>query len=150
MVTIASPASIHLEQKINLNHMKMCTKTWILSCEIALEIYKILTYSQEQHSMKTIFIIYADTKFLPEKVHICQNNRERSFTSKIDRYNVWLFSIYAGFIWCYKKINMITSEVFLLEENNKNNKDKHISKSASVLIINHELCVKRTPSKTWL
>ena len=37
---------------------------------------------------------------------------------------------------------MITSEVFLLEENNKNNKDKHISKSASVLITNYELCVK--------
>ena len=107
------------------------------------EFNKILTYNQEQNSLKTTFVIYADTKSLLEKVHVCQNNLERAFTSKIDKHIVCGHSIFMQGSFDATKIN-ITSEVFLLEEKNNNNKDNHISKRLSVLTTNHKLPTKRT------
>ena len=95
---------------------------------------KILTYTQDQNALKTIFVLYANKKSLPEKVHICQNNLERSLTWKIDKYVVCGHSIFMQSSFdVTKNIYMITLEVSLLKEN-KNNEDK----SVPLLMTNHE------------
>ena len=43
---------------------------------------KILKYSHGEKSMKAPFIIYADLQCLLEKMHLCQNNPEKSYTEK--------------------------------------------------------------------
>lgn len=104
---------------------------------------KILTYTQDQNALKTILVLYTNKKSLPEKVHICQNNLERSLTLKIDKYVVCGHSIFMQSSFdVTKNIYMITSEVSLLKEN-KNNEDK----SVPLLLTNHEFPAKRTLSK---
>ena len=43
---------------------------------------KILKYNHGEKSLKAPFMIYADLQCLPEKMHSCQNNPEKSYTGK--------------------------------------------------------------------
>ena len=43
---------------------------------------KILKYNHGEKSLKVPAIIYADLESLPEKMHLCQNNSEKSSTEK--------------------------------------------------------------------
>ena len=43
---------------------------------------KILKYNHGEKSLKAPAIIYADSEGLLEKMHLCQNNPEKSYTEK--------------------------------------------------------------------
>ena len=43
---------------------------------------KILKYNDEETSLKSLAIIYADLECLLEKMHSCQNIPEKSYTEK--------------------------------------------------------------------
>ena len=43
---------------------------------------KILKYNHVEKSLKAPFMIYADLECLLEKMHLCQNNLEKSYTEK--------------------------------------------------------------------
>ena len=43
---------------------------------------KISKYNHREKSMRVPFIIYADLECLLEKMHLCQNNLEKSYTEK--------------------------------------------------------------------
>ena len=43
---------------------------------------KILNHNYEERLLKALFIIYADLECLLEKMHLCQNNFEKSSTEK--------------------------------------------------------------------
>ena len=43
---------------------------------------KILKYNHREKSMRVPFIIYADLECLLEKMHLCQNNLEKSKKKK--------------------------------------------------------------------
>ena len=43
---------------------------------------KSLIYNHGEKSMRVPFIIYADLECLLEKMHLCQNNLEKSFAEK--------------------------------------------------------------------
>ena len=43
---------------------------------------KSLIYSHGEKSMRVPFIIYADLECLLEKMHLCQNNLEKSYAEK--------------------------------------------------------------------
>ena len=50
---------------------------------------KTLKFNQYQKSNKALFIIYADFECLIEKIDLCKNNLENSFTNE----NRWTYSI---------------------------------------------------------
>lgn len=58
--------------------------------------------------MKILFVIYADTKSLLEKIHTLENNPEKLITTKINKQNACVYSI-------------LTHYAF----NNRNNKHDH-------------------------
>ena len=43
---------------------------------------KILKYKQGEKSLKALFMIYADSEYLLEKMHSCQNNPGKSYAEK--------------------------------------------------------------------
>ena len=43
---------------------------------------KILKYNPAEESLKVLFIIYADLKCLLQKINICQNKHDKSYTEK--------------------------------------------------------------------
>ena len=45
---------------------------------------KILKYNHGEKSLKALFMIYADLECLIEKIYLCQNNFEKSYTKKIN------------------------------------------------------------------
>ena len=47
---------------------------------------KILEFNQYQKSDKTPFIIYADLECIIEKIDVCKNNPENSFTTKVSEH----------------------------------------------------------------
>ena len=61
---------------------------------------KTLKYNHGEKSLKVLGIIYADLKCLLEKMHLCQNNPEKSSTEKttMHAYTIWLFIVYKLFI----------------------------------------------------
>ena len=56
---------------------------------------KIIKYNQEEKSIKSPFIIYADLKCLLKKISTCYNNPEKSLTNEINKHTpsgYWLFT----------------------------------------------------------
>ena len=47
---------------------------------------KILKFKQYQKSDKEPFIIYADLECITEKIDVCKNNPENSFTTKVSKH----------------------------------------------------------------
>lgn len=64
---------------------------------------KKLNYNQDQKSIKIPFIVYADTESLPEKIHTCDNDPEKLFTSKIKKYIACGYSLFAHCSYDNKK-----------------------------------------------
>ena len=58
------------------------------------EFNKILKYNQSQKSMMIPFIIYGKTESLLEKIQTCQNNPEKSFTTKVTTHTACDYSIF--------------------------------------------------------
>ena len=58
------------------------------------EYNKILKYNQGEKSMKVSFVIYADLMSLLEKMKTCNNNPEKSSTTKINKYSPSGYSLF--------------------------------------------------------
>ena len=58
------------------------------------EYNKILKYNQGEKSMKVSFVIYADLMSLLEKMNTCNNNPEKSSTTKINKYSPSGYSLF--------------------------------------------------------
>ena len=73
--------STHLEEKINLNHIKMYPKSYgYCPAKMPKKYANILKYSQWQRSVKVSFVIYLDTEPLLEKIRTSDSNPEKWFT----------------------------------------------------------------------
>ena len=79
-------------------HKKVCENHDCCCIEMPNEDNKILKYNHGKKSMRAPFIIYADLESLLEKTDTCYNNPEKSSTTKIKTYAIWLFIIYTLFI----------------------------------------------------
>ena len=63
-------------------HEKICKDHDFCHVKMPNEHNKILKYNQGEKSLKVPFVIYADLECLLEKINICQNNPEKSYTEK--------------------------------------------------------------------
>ena len=63
-------------------HEKVCNDDDYCYAEMPDEDNKILKYNHGESSLKALGIIYADLECLLEKMHLCQNNPEKSSTEK--------------------------------------------------------------------
>ena len=61
--------------------------------------------------MNIPFDIYADTESLLGKIQKCDNNSEKSFTSKVNKHTLRWFSVVTMCSFGTKKVNMIFKEV---------------------------------------
>ena len=57
---------------------------------------KILKHNQGEKSMKVPFIIYADLESLLEKMSTCNNNPEKSSTTKINKHTPSGYSLFTN------------------------------------------------------
>ena len=64
---------------------------------MASEDTKILEFNQYQKSDKAPLVIYANLECLMEKVDSCENNPEKSFTTKVGEYILSGFSAVLSF-----------------------------------------------------
>ena len=85
-----------------IKHYKVCKNHGCYYVEMRNEDNKILKYNHGEGFMKSPVIMYSDLECLLEKRSACQNNPEKSYTEKIWAYTLWLFDVYAMFIW-FKK-----------------------------------------------
>ena len=85
-ITIVSIVSIHVEQKINSNQMKMCVKIHDYCYIEMIEKDNILKHNHGEKSMKVSFVIYADTESLLEKIDKCHKNPQKSSTTKSSKH----------------------------------------------------------------
>ena len=53
-----------------------------------------IKYNHGEKSMKLQFVIYADLECLPEKMNTCQNNPNKSSTTKINKHTPSGYSIF--------------------------------------------------------
>ena len=53
-----------------------------------------IKYNHGEKSIKMPFTIYADSECLLEKMSTCQNNPNKSSTTKIKTYTIGLFNVY--------------------------------------------------------
>ena len=63
-------------------HEKVCNDHDYCYVEMPNDNNKILKCNHGEKSLKAPFMIYADLQCLPEKMHSCQNNPEKSYTGK--------------------------------------------------------------------
>ena len=78
-------------------HKKVCKNHHYCYVEMPEEENNILKYSQGEKFKKVPFIIYADLESLLEKMSTCNNNPEKSSTTKINKHTP---SGYSLFIHC--------------------------------------------------
>ena len=64
-------------------HKKICENHVYCHVEMPNQDNKIIKYNQEEKSIKSPFIIYADLECLLEKISTCYNNLEESSTTEI-------------------------------------------------------------------
>ena len=83
----------YITQKKLKRHYELC-KTYD-SCFVPMpkEDNKIFKYNHGQKSMKVSFIIYADVESLLKKMSTCQNNPEKSSTTKINEHPLSVYSL---------------------------------------------------------
>ena len=67
-------------------HKKICENHDYCHVEMPNEDNKIIKYIQEERSIKSPFIIYADLECLLEKIYTCYHNREESSTTEINKH----------------------------------------------------------------
>ena len=77
--------SYRTENKIK-KHKKVCENHDYCCAEMPEKNNKILKYNHGEKSMKVPFIIYADLESLLEKINTCNNNPEKSSTTKINKH----------------------------------------------------------------
>ena len=76
-------------------HKKVCENHDYCHLEMPEEYNKILKYNKRQKSTRVPFIITADLECLLEKMNTCQNNPEKSSTTKINKHTPSGYSLLA-------------------------------------------------------
>ena len=78
----------HLYRAKNIleSHKKICENCDYCNVEMPYEANKIIKYNQGEKSIKSPFIIYADSECLIEKISSSYNNREKSSTTEINKH----------------------------------------------------------------
>ena len=66
-------------------HKKVCKNHDYCYAEMLEEDNNILKYNQGEKSMRALFVVYADLESLLEKMSTCNNNPEKSLTTKINK-----------------------------------------------------------------
>ena len=76
------------------SHKKVCENHDYCSIEMPNEDNTILKYNHGEKSMRALFIIYADSESLLEKIETCHNNPEKSSTTKINKHTPSGYSLF--------------------------------------------------------
>ena len=74
-------------------------------------IIKILKFNHEQKSLRTPFVMYADTDFPLEKISTCDNNPKESYTTKLNKHTPCGYSLFTTIHLTATKTNMVSTEV---------------------------------------
>ena len=77
--------SFRTENKLT-KHKNVCENHDYCYVEMPKEDTKILKYNHREKSMKVPFIIYADLEHFLKKMNTCDNNPEKSSTTKINKH----------------------------------------------------------------
>ena len=75
-------------------HKRICEKRHYCHVEMPNEDNKTIKYNQEDKSIRSPFIIYADLECLLEKRSICYNNPEESSTAEINKHTPSGYSLF--------------------------------------------------------
>ena len=75
-------------------HKKICENHDCCYVEMPNEDNKIIKYNQEEKSIRSPFIIYADLECLLEKISTCYNNLEESSTTEINKHTPSGYSLF--------------------------------------------------------
>ena len=94
--------SYRTENKLKKDE-KVCNDYDYCYVEMLDEFNKILKYNHGEKSLKVPTIIYADLECLLEKMHSCQNNREKSFTEKKTKHTPSGYSLFTNCSFDSKK-----------------------------------------------
>ena len=74
----------------------------------------IIKYNHGEKSMKLPFLIYADFEWLLEKMSTCQNNPNKSSTTKINKHTPSGYSIFTSCSLMNQKIKLIIIEEMII------------------------------------
>ena len=80
--------------KSKLEAHKICENHDYCHVEMPTKDNNIIKYNHGEKSMKLPFLIYADLECLLEKMSICQNNPNKSSTTKINKHTPSSYSIF--------------------------------------------------------
>ena len=73
-------------------HANVCKHHGYYHLEMSEEIN--LKFNHKQKSLRIPFVMYADTKFLLQKMHTCDNNPKESYTTKINKHTLCGYSLF--------------------------------------------------------
>ena len=74
----------------------------------------IIKYNHGEKSMKLLFVIYADLECLLKKMVTCQNNPNKSSTTKINKHTPSGYSLFTHCSFDKSKINLIIIEEMIV------------------------------------
>ena len=77
-------------------HKKICENHDYCHVEMSTKDNNIIKYNHGEKSMKLPFLIYADLECLLEKMSTCQNNPNKSSTTKINKHALSGYSIFTS------------------------------------------------------
>ena len=77
-------------------HKKICENHYYCHVEMPTKDNNIIKYNHGEKSMKFPFLIYADLECLLEKMSTCQNNPNKSSTTKINKHTPSGYSIFTN------------------------------------------------------
>ena len=75
-------------------HKKICENHDYYHAEMPNEDNKIIKYNQEEKSIKSLFIIYADLECLLKRISTCYNNLEESSATEINKHTPSGYSLF--------------------------------------------------------
>ena len=85
--------SYRTQEKLK-KHKKVCENHDYCYVEMPEKDNKIIKHNYREKSMKVLFIIYADLKYLLEKMSTFHNNPEKSSTTKINKHTPSSYSLF--------------------------------------------------------
>ena len=77
-------------------HKKICENHDYCHVEMPTKDNNIIKYNHGEKSMKLLFLIYADLECLLKKISTCQNNPNKSSTTKINKHTPSRYSIFTS------------------------------------------------------
>ena len=77
-------------------HKKICEKQDYCRVEMSIKCNNTIKYNHGEKSIKMPFTIYADLECLLEKMITCQNNPNKSSTTKINKHTPSSYSVFTN------------------------------------------------------